>query len=98
MVSTKEPFQCLVNQGMILGEVCQRFCVLTFLMHFWKVCDQCRSSSAQVEYTTYRNADGVIVSAEAADNLCRPERVSEADVSVVVNVWRPAWALGVRQA
>ncbi|KAL2634023.1 hypothetical protein R1flu_005502 [Riccia fluitans] len=53
VVSTKEPFQRLVNQGMILGEV---------------------------EYTTYRDADGSYVSADSAGEDCVAERISEKDV------------------
>lgn len=55
VVSTKEPFQCLVNQGMILGEV---------------------------EYTTYRDSLGNLVSLDHVDGRsdCKPERVPENEV------------------
>lgn len=35
----------------------------------------------QVEYTTYRDADGKYVSADSAEGDCIPERVPDKDVS-----------------
>lgn len=42
VVSTKEPFHCLINQGLILGEI---------------------------EYTTYKDKDGRLISADSNSNL-----------------------------
>eukprot|EP00897_Mesotaenium_endlicherianum_P007278 jgi/Mesen1/6579/ME000336S05804 len=73
VVSTKEPFQCLVNQGMILGEV---------------------------EYTTFRNEAGQLVSPDEASRTggCIPERIAESQVTKMGDGYVLREAPGVRVA
>lgn len=88
VVSTKEPFKCVINQGIILGEVSiallwEWFHYVSFSIINMEVFISKRSvNMPQVQYIAYKDQNGNLISADLIDELteCNQERIPEEKV------------------
>ncbi|KAI3740235.1 hypothetical protein L2E82_30660 [Cichorium intybus] len=67
VVSTKEPFKCVINQGIILGEASKTYLVNILTNDVNAVLIASVLNKLQIQYMASKDKDGKFVSADSID-------------------------------